>query len=247
MPKNADPGRDLHRLRQRRHVEHLQRRRARLDPGGVAPGRGDLRALRRRRDHRRRRRWRRAPSRRQRHDLRHPGRVHQLQRTAVAQACASQLPRHRLRRHLRRPRPGRRRYQPAWVFTNTTMSTDDRGPGRLPRGRPHARADSTTAPPTAANTQAYYAGTRAWGPIMGSATFRAVSQFSIGEYAGANNTEDDFAVMQANGLALRADDHGGTTATADQLGPARRTPQRGDQQPHRHRHVRDRRCGAAPT
>ena len=59
---------------------------------------------------------------------------------------------------------------------------------------------------------------------MGSATFRAVSQFSKGEYAGANNTEDDFAVIQAHGLPLRADDHGNTTATADRSAPRRRTP-----------------------
>ena len=45
---------------------------------------------------------------------------------------------------------------------------------------------------------AYYAGTTAWGPIMGSATWRAVSQWSKGEYAGASNTEDDLAVIQTS-------------------------------------------------
>ena len=67
-------------------------------------------------------------------------------------------------------------------------------------------------------TAPYYAGTSAWGPIMGSSRNRAVSQFSQGEYAGANNTQDDFAVIQANGLPLRADDHGSSTSTATQLG-----------------------------
>ena len=47
---------------------------------------------------------------------------------------------------------------------------------------------------------------------------RAVSQFSTGEYAGANNTEDDFAVMRPNGLPLRADDHGSSILGADVLG-----------------------------
>jgi len=53
---------------------------------------------------------------------------------------------------------------------------------------------------------------------MGSAMTRALSQFSKGEYAGANQTQDDFVVMQANGLPLRADDHGNATGTASQLG-----------------------------
>ena len=33
----------------------------------------------------------------------------------------------------------------------------------------------------------------------------------------ANNTQDDFAVVQANGLALRSDDHGDSNATATEL------------------------------
>ncbi len=51
---------------------------------------------------------------------------------------------------------------------------------------------------------------------------RAVSQLSKGEYAGANNTEDDLAVIQAHGLPLRADDHG--HRRADHSAPRRRTP-----------------------
>jgi PKD repeat protein len=43
------------------------------------------------------------------------------------------------------------------------------------------------------------------------------SQWSKGEYAGANNAEDDFAVLQSNGLSLRTDDYGNTLATATPL------------------------------
>ena len=53
---------------------------------------------------------------------------------------------------------------------------------------------------------------------MGSSAYRAVSQFSRGEYAGANNTEDDLAIIASHGLAPRTDDHGSTLAEADQLG-----------------------------
>ena len=42
-------------------------------------------------------------------------------------------------------------------------------------------------------------------------------QWSRGEYAGANNKEDDFAVMNSNGLRLRTDDFGNTSATASAL------------------------------
>jgi hypothetical protein len=45
-----------------------------------------------------------------------------------------------------------------------------------------------------------------------------VTQFSKGEYTGANNREDDLAVVQTQGLRLRADDHGNTAAASTWLG-----------------------------
>jgi hypothetical protein len=47
---------------------------------------------------------------------------------------------------------------------------------------------------------------------------RAVTEFSKGEYAGANQTEDDLAIIQANGLPLRGDDYGNTRQAAHALG-----------------------------
>jgi hypothetical protein len=41
---------------------------------------------------------------------------------------------------------------------------------------------------------------------MGTSYNRPISQWSKGEYAGANNTEDDLAVMQSHGATLGADD-----------------------------------------
>lgn len=104
-------------------------------------------------------------------------------------------------------------YQPAWVFTTTTMS-----PTIASQGGSHEAGHTLGLHHDGTSTAPYYAGTAAWGPIMGSARSRAVSQFSIGEYADANNKEDDFSVIKANGLNPRADDHGNTTATADPLG-----------------------------
>src|SRR5574343_54579 len=56
-----------------------------------------------------------------------------------------------------------------------------------------------------------------WAAIMGVGYYKNLVQWSQGEYATANNTEDDFAVMAANGGPRRADDHGDTPATATAL------------------------------
>lgn len=53
---------------------------------------------------------------------------------------------------------------------------------------------------------AYYSGQGSWAPIMGTSYNRPISQWSKGEYSGANNTEDDLAVMQSHGAPLRTDD-----------------------------------------
>ena len=58
----------------------------------------------------------------------------------------------------------------------------------------------------------YFLGHGMWSPIMG-AGFGALTQFSNGEYANANQTQDDLAVMASSGIPLRADDHGAGTPT----------------------------------
>ncbi len=60
----------------------------------------------------------------------------------------------------------------------------------------------------------YYSGHGNWAPIMGNGYSKGIVQWSKGEYSGANNTQDDLAVMLTQGAAYRTDDHGGTTATA---------------------------------
>lgn len=73
----------------------------------------------------------------------------------------------------------------------------------------------------------YYAGhdtgTTGWGPLMGAPFTKPVTQWSKGEYPGANNAEDDFAIISATvaepafGNAYAPDDAGNTTATAVSL------------------------------
>ena len=58
----------------------------------------------------------------------------------------------------------------------------------------------------------YYEGHGAWAPIMGVGYYRPLSQWSKGEYAGANNPEDDYAVIAANG-GTQVPDTAGTALT----------------------------------
>ena len=71
-----------------------------------------------------------------------------------------------------------------------------------------------------ASGSAYYVGhggdlsiPASWGPIMGAPFSKNVTQWSKGEYAGANNTEDDLYVISRdlNGVGYRTDSVIGTT------------------------------------
>jgi hypothetical protein len=53
---------------------------------------------------------------------------------------------------------------------------------------------------------------------MGVGYSRPVTQWSKGEYTGANNHEDDLSVITSTGVSYRADDHGNDAAHATALG-----------------------------
>ncbi|MGB2402844.1 MAG: Calx-beta domain-containing protein [Akkermansiaceae bacterium] len=58
-------------------------------------------------------------------------------------------------------------------------------------------------------------GATGWAPIMGVGYNRSLVQWSKGEYANADNTEDDLAIITGqNGFGYRVDDHGNTTSSA---------------------------------
>lgn len=77
-------------------------------------------------------------------------------------------------------------------------------------------------------TRAYYSGhgigtqkqwmsdPNSWAPIMGEGYYTNIVQFSRGEYSGAINRQDDFAVIQRY-LKLRDDEAGNTPQTAARL------------------------------
>lgn len=110
-------------------------------------------------------------------------------------------------------------YQPAFVYYNN-----------LAGGRPDIVAEAVShefghnlgLSHDGTSSLTYYgghgSGATAWGPIMGTGYYDAVSQWSKGEYYDANNMEDDLAIM-AGHLSYRPDDNGNGPATATTLTP----------------------------
>ncbi|MCP4047984.1 MAG: PKD domain-containing protein, partial [Gammaproteobacteria bacterium] len=74
------------------------------------------------------------------------------------------------------------------------------------------------------NGATYYSGhgsgATGWAPIMGVGYYKQLVQWSRGEYANDNNTQDDIQIIQINGVLLMADDHGNDQANATELGNA---------------------------
>lgn len=100
-------------------------------------------------------------------------------------------------------------YQPAWVFSNGTTKNGKYIGEATSHEVGHnfgLNHDGTAGP-------SYYSGSAPWAPIMGASYSQPVSHWSIGEYPGANNSQNDVSVI-AGGAPLRADDHGNTAAAA---------------------------------
>ncbi len=104
-------------------------------------------------------------------------------------------------------------YQPALVFTKGVGT----GAKNLAEAASHEAGHNVGLSHDGTSSVGYYQGHGAWAPIMGVGYYRGISQWSKGEYADANNKEDDFGVVGTHGLALRADEAGDTTAAAAAL------------------------------
>lgn len=110
-------------------------------------------------------------------------------------------------------------YKPALVFYNMLGSGDEKS---VAEAISHEVGHNIGLSHDGTSSMSYYTGqgsdpVTGWAPIMGIGYYKPLVQFSRGEYASANNTEDDFVQAQRYGLPLRADDYGNTISNATPL------------------------------
>jgi Bacterial pre-peptidase C-terminal domain/Metallo-peptidase family M12 len=123
---------------------------------------------------------------------------------------------------------GNLQYQPAWVFppgVGLQKGMAEAGSHEAGHnfGLNHDACNATAGSCRAG--EPYYIGHANWAPIMGVGYYQPVSQWSKGEYLGANNTEDDLAIISANAPII-ADEPNVGIPTATDLG-ALTTPKSG--------------------
>lgn len=108
-------------------------------------------------------------------------------------------------------------YQPAWVFPQALSNNAK----YIAEAASHEAGHNLGLSHDGTSTTGYYTGHGHWAPIMGVGYYEPLVQWSKGEYADANNIEDDYAVMKSYGLNPRPDDHGSTVGSPRALGAAR--------------------------
>ncbi len=110
------------------------------------------------------------------------------------------------------------RYQPAFVMSsglgNNEKNIAEAASHEVGHNFGLSHDGKTNADGT---TTGYYQGQGDWAPIMGVGYYKPVSQWSKGEYAGANQLQDDLAVIQNYGLPINTDDHSNTVSSATVL------------------------------
>lgn len=109
-------------------------------------------------------------------------------------------------------------YKPALVFYNQLGSGNEK---YVAEAISHEAGHNMGLQHDGFSGGAYYSGhgsgDTSWAPIMGVGYSRSLVQWSKGEYATATSAQDDYVVMESNGLPIRLDDHGDTLGSATVL------------------------------
>lgn len=112
-------------------------------------------------------------------------------------------------------------YQPAWVFQQSLANNEKYIAEAVSHEAGHNLGLIHDGQKTASVSTSYYSGhgsgATAWAPIMGIGYYKNVTQWDHGVYPGANNQQDDIAVLASHGILPRTDVVGNTFATASSL------------------------------
>jgi len=103
--------------------------------------------------------------------------------------------------------------KPALVFPNRLSNN----PKNIAEAASHEIGHNLGLGHDGTRSAAYYTGQGSnpgWAPIMGVGYYKQLVQFSRGSYVGANNTQNDLAIIAANGFGYWSDLVGNTAATA---------------------------------
>ncbi|NRB40264.1 MAG: tandem-95 repeat protein [Pseudomonadales bacterium] len=108
-------------------------------------------------------------------------------------------------------------YSPALVYYN---KLGNGSPAYMAEASSHELGHNLALSHDGSSSSSYYtghgSGNVSWAPIMGVGYYRNVTQWSMGEYADANNFQNDTAILSAQ-LSYRSDDHSNQANTATPL------------------------------
>ncbi len=107
-------------------------------------------------------------------------------------------------------------YSPALVYSNNLSNH----PPFIAEAASHEAGHNLGLSHDGTSTRSYYSGhgtgAVSWGPIMGTGYNDNVSQWSMGEYADANNFQDDISIITSK-MGQRPDDHSDSFSAATTL------------------------------